>query len=224
MPTKLPMQDYKSSHLEQGAGRASLPSHVWCNQRVADCDWSHPHGASSDCIKWVVLLIFHSYSLWFSHDCTTIIQLLPWYTIKILSLQVKDLVKFGLLTLMIRTFYYLIGTYFYLNLVGGIVFSTSFDQFFDWFLSGFWWFWVVSWSHSWRFMIYHDHIWQLYMQANFPNNPAGNEIIFRISTSLHPANIQCVVYYWILLGYPALPRTILSLGIQGWNHHKFMVI
>ena len=54
-----------------------------------------------------------------------------------IPLQVKDLVKLGLLTLMIRTFYYLIGTYFYLDLVGGIVFSTSFDQFFDWFLSGF---------------------------------------------------------------------------------------
>ena len=55
-----------------------------------------------------------------------------------LSLQVKDLVKLGLLTLMIRTFYYLIGIYFYLDLVGGIWFSTSFDQFFDWLLSGFW--------------------------------------------------------------------------------------
>ena len=57
----------------------------------------------------------------------------------IYTLQIKDLGKLGLLTLMIRTYYYiyLIGTYFYLDLVGGIVFSTSFDQFFDWFLSGF---------------------------------------------------------------------------------------
>ena len=39
------------------------------------------------------------------------------------TLQVKDLVKLGLLTLMVRTFYYLIGTYFYLDLVGGIVFN-----------------------------------------------------------------------------------------------------
>ena len=60
------------------------------------------------------------------------------YTYIYISLQVKDLVKLGLLTLMARTFYYLIGTYFYLDLVGGIVCSTSFDQFFDWFLSGFW--------------------------------------------------------------------------------------
>ena len=44
------------------------------------------------------------------------------------SLQVNDLVKFGLFTLMIRTYYYLIGTYFYLGLVDGIVFSTSFDH------------------------------------------------------------------------------------------------
>ena len=60
------------------------------------------------------------------------------YDIEIPTLQVKDLVKLGLLTLMVRTFYYLIGTYFYLDLVRGIVCSTSFDQFFDWFLSGFW--------------------------------------------------------------------------------------
>ena len=53
------------------------------------------------------------------------------------ALQVKDLVKFGLLILMIKTYYYLIGTYFYLDFVGGILFSTSFDHFFDWFLSGF---------------------------------------------------------------------------------------
>ena len=37
---------------------------------------------------------------------------------------------------MLRTYYYFIATYFYLDLVGGIVFSTSFDQFFDWFLTG----------------------------------------------------------------------------------------
>ena len=45
-----------------------------------------------------------------------------WY-INNISLQVKDLVKLGLLILMIRTFYYLIGAYFYLDLVGGIVFQ-----------------------------------------------------------------------------------------------------
>ena len=56
--------------------------------------------------------------------------------IYIYTLHLKDLVKLGLLSLMIRAFYYLIGTYFYLDLVGGIVFSTSFDQFLDWFLSG----------------------------------------------------------------------------------------
>ena len=50
---------------------------------------------------------------------------------RILALQVKDLVKLGLLTLMIRTYYYLIGTCFYLDILGGIVFSTSFGQFFD---------------------------------------------------------------------------------------------
>ena len=60
------------------------------------------------------------------------------YLYTYISLQVKDLVKLGLLTLMARTFYYLIGTYFYLDLVGGIVCSTSSDQFLDWFLSGFW--------------------------------------------------------------------------------------
>ena len=78
--------------------------------------------------------------------------------IYIYTLQVNDLVKLGLLTLMIRTYYYLIGTYFYLDLVGGIVFPTSFDQFFDWFLSVFWWLWVVSWSHFWWFMIYHVYM------------------------------------------------------------------
>ena len=198
MPTKLPMQDYKSSHLEQGAGRASLPSHVWCNQRVADCDWSHPHGASSDCIKWVVLLIFHSYSLWFSHDCTTIIQLLPWYTIKILSLQVKDLVKFGLLTLMIRTFYYLIGTYFYLDLVGGIVFSISFDQFliglcqdFD----GSELYHEVMSGDLWYVMIIYDSFTCRQISPIILQVSSGNEIIFRISTSL--PHIQFVVYYWV---------------------------
>ena len=55
--------------------------------------------------------------------------------------------------------------------------------------------------------------------GKFPNNPAGTEIIFRISTSLHLPNIQFVVYYWV----PRTTTTILSLGIQGWNHHKFMV-
>ena len=50
------------------------------------------------------------------------------YHIDTCTLQVKDLVKLGLLTLMIRTYYYLIGTYFCLDLVAGIVFSTSFDQ------------------------------------------------------------------------------------------------
>ena len=84
------------------------------------------------------------------------------------TLQVNDLVEFGLLTLMIRTYYYLIGNYFHVDLVGGIVFSTSFDHFFDWFLSVFWWLWVVSWSHFCWFMIYHDNIWQLYKQANSP--------------------------------------------------------
>ena len=48
----------------------------------------------------------------------------------LVSLQVNDLVKLGLLISMIRTYYYFTGTYFYSDLVGGIVFSTSFDQFF----------------------------------------------------------------------------------------------
>ena len=39
---------------------------------------------------------------------------------------------------------------------------------------------------------------------------------FRIITSLYLPNIQFVVYYWV-------PRTLLSLGIQGRNHHKCMV-
>ena len=51
--------------------------------------------------------------------------------------QVNGVVKFGLLTLMIRTHYYLLGTYLYLDFVGGKMFFTSFDQFFDWLLSGF---------------------------------------------------------------------------------------
>ena len=92
----------------------------------------------------------------------------------LLSLQVNDLAKLGLLALMIRTYYSLIGTHFYLDLMVGIVFSTSFDQFFDWFLSGFWWLWVVSWSHFWWFMIYHVYMIMydiFHMQANFPNNP-----------------------------------------------------
>ena len=33
--------------------------------------------------------------------------------------------------------------------------------------------------------------------GKFPNNPAGNEIIFRISTSLHLPNIQRVAYYLV---------------------------
>ena len=48
----------------------------------------------------------------------------------------------------------------------------------------------------------YDCIWQLYMRAIFPNNPAGNNIKFRISTSLYLSNIRFVVYYWV-------PRTIL---------------
>ena len=56
---------------------------------------------------------------------------------QLMTLQVNDLVRLGLLTLMIMTYYYLIGTYFYLDFVGGIVFSTTFDHLFDWFLSGF---------------------------------------------------------------------------------------
>lgn len=83
-------------------------------------------------------------------------------------------VKLDLLTLMLRTYYYFIATYFYLDLVGGIVPSTSFDQFFDWFLSGVWWLWVVSWSHLWSCMIYHHDVWQLYTLAKFLNNPAGD--------------------------------------------------
>ena len=106
-------------------------------------------------------------------------------------------------------------SYYYMDFLGGVIFSTSFDQFFGWFLSGFWWLWVVSWSHFWQLMIY--HIWQLYMRANFPNNPAGNDINFRIITSLHlPILSKFLVYDWV-------PRILLSLGIQGQNHHECMV-
>ena len=106
------------------------------------------------------------------------------------ALQVNDLVNLGRWTLMIRTHYCFIGIFFYLDLVGGMVFSTSFDHLFDWFLSEFWCICVVSRLHVWWFMIYHDHIWQLYMRANLPKNPAGTETDFRISTSLHLPNIQ----------------------------------
>ena len=88
-------------------------------------------------------------------------------------------------------------TYYYMDFLGGVIFSTSFDQFFGWFLSGFWWLWVVSWSHFWQLMIY--HIWQLYMRANFPNNPAGNDINFRIITSLHLPNTK---FFWFIIGNP----------------------
>ena len=115
----------------------------------------------------------------------------------LVSLQVNDLVKLGLLISMIRTYYYFTGTYFYLDLVGGIVFSTSFDQFFYWFLSGFWWLWVVSWNHFWSFMRYHAYIWQPYMLANSLNNPAGNAKQIRISTSLHLPHVKFVVYYLV---------------------------
>ena len=53
------------------------------------------------------------------------------------------------------------------------------------------------------------------MRAIFPNNPAGININFRISTSLYLPNIRFVVYYWV-------PRTILLLKIQGRNHHERM--
>ena len=65
------------------------------------------------------------------------------------------------------------GPYYYLDLLGGVVFSTSFDQFFRLVPVRILVLWVVSWSHFWWLMIY--HIWQLYMRANFPNNPAGND-------------------------------------------------
>ena len=135
-----------------------------------------------------------------------------------LSLQVNDLVKLGPLTLMIRAYYYLPGTYFYLDPVGGTVFPTNFEQFF----------WLVSVSILMALScimksflaIYdipcvYDHIWQLYLRAISSNNPPGNDINFRISTSLHLPNIQFVVYSWV-------PRAILPLGIQGRNHHERM--
>ena len=53
------------------------------------------------------------------------------------------------------------------------------------------------------------------MRAIFPNNPAGNNINFRISTPLYLPNIRFVVYYWV-------PRSIILLGIQGRNHHEGM--
>ena len=66
------------------------------------------------------------------------IQLIPYIILYIyISLQVNDLVKLGLLTLMITTYYYLMGTYYYMDFLGGVIFSTSFDQCFGWFLSGF---------------------------------------------------------------------------------------
>ena len=53
------------------------------------------------------------------------------------------------------------------------------------------------------------------MRAIFPNNPAGNNRNFWISTSLYLPNIWFVVYYWV-------PRTILLFWIQGRNHHERM--
>jgi hypothetical protein len=38
------------------------------------------------------------------------------------TLQVDDLVKLGFLTSMTRTYYHLMGTYYYLDLLGGVVF------------------------------------------------------------------------------------------------------
>ena len=61
----------------------------------------------------------------------------------------------------------------------------------------------------------YDHIWQLYLRAISSNNPPGNDINFRISTSPRLPNIQSVVYSWV-------PRAILPLGIQGRNHHERM--
>ena len=53
------------------------------------------------------------------------------------------------------------------------------------------------------------------MRAIFPNNHEGDNLNFRISTSLYLPNIRFVVYYWV-------PRTILLLEIQGRNHHERM--
>ena len=92
--------------------------------------------------------------------------------------QVNDVVKFGLLTLMIRTYYYLIGTYLYLDFVGGKMFFTSFDQFFDWLLSGFWWpcpFHEVVSGDLWYIMCIWSYM-TAYMRAYFPDNPAGNDL------------------------------------------------
>ena len=36
------------------------------------------------------------------------------------------------------------------------------------------------------------------MRAIFVNNPAGNDLDFRISPSLYLPNIKFVVYYWVL--------------------------
>ena len=37
------------------------------------------------------------------------------------------------------------------------------------------------------------------MRANFPNNPAGNDINFRIITSLHLPNTK---FFWFIIGNP----------------------
>ena len=139
----------------------------------------------------------------------------------ILSLQVNDLVKLGFLILMIRTYYYLIGTYFYYLLLGPCGWHGVFNQ-----LRSIFWLVFVSILMALScimkscLVIYdiscvYDCIWQLYMRAIFPNNPARNNLNFRRSTSLYLPNIRFVVYYWV-------PRTILLLGIQGRNHHERM--
>ena len=48
------------------------------------------------------------------------------------------------------------------------------------------------------------------------HKPIIVDLNFRIATSLHRPNIQFAVYHRV-------PHTILSLGVQGWNHHKRMV-
>ena len=48
------------------------------------------------------------------------------------------------------------------------------------------------------------------------HKPIIVDLSFRIATSLHRPNIQFAVYHRV-------PHTILSLGVQGWNHHKRMV-
>ena len=132
-------------------------------------------------------------------------------------------IKFGLLTLMIRTHYYLLGTYLYLDFVGGKMFFTSFDQFFDWLLSGVWWpcpFHEVVSGDLWYIMCIWSYM-TAYMRAYFPDNPAGNDLYKFQDNKYYLPFTSEIIHLWF--SNSRVPDTISSLGIQGRNHHECIV-